>query len=125
MGMAPSAFPLPGRTVRLPVALPPHRRREEAAGGAQEAEEVRDEPKRVVSDWACRGARREGRACRVRSPPDFTTEHTERPTAVTEYTKALGMQGHGGGGPRSSVSSVCRKAASVCSVAKKVAKVLQ
>ena len=58
-------------------------------------------------------------------PPDFTTEHTERPTAVTEYTEALEMQGHGGGGPRSSVSSVCREAASVCSVAKKVAKVLQ
>ena len=36
---------------------------------AQEAEEVRDEPKRVVPLGRRRGARREGRACRVRSPP--------------------------------------------------------
>ena len=84
--MAPSAFPLPGRTVRLPVALLPHRRREEAAGGAQEAEEVRDEPKRVMAHGR-RGARREGRACRVRSPPLTLPQNTQnglRPSRNTQ-----------------------------------------
>ena len=97
--MAPSAFPLPGRTVRLPVALPPHRRREEAAGGAQEAEEVRDEPKRVVPLGRRRGTRREGRACRVRSPPLTLPQNTQnglRPSRNTQmYWGCRGMEAGG------------------------------
>ena len=45
---------------------------------------------------------------------ESTTEHTERPKAVTEYT-----ENSGGVWPWGSVSSVCREAASVCSVVKR------
>lgn len=47
--------------------------------------------------------------------PVSTTEHTERPMAVTGHTESVGDKGQC---PRSSVSSVCREAASVCSVVK-------
>ena len=97
--MAPSAFPLPGRTVRLPVALPPHRRREEAAGRAQEAEEVRDEPKRVVPDWACRGCKAGGtRLSRPFAPLTLpqNTQNVLRPSQNAQmYWGCRGMEAGG------------------------------
>ena len=98
MGMAPSAFPLPGRTVRLPVALPPHRRWEEAAGGAQEAEEVRDEPKRVVAHGR-RGCKAGGtRLSRPFAPLTLpqNTQNGLRPSRNTQkYWGCRGMEAGG------------------------------
>ena len=96
--MAPSAFPLPGRTVRLPVALPPHRRREEAAGGAQEAEEVRDEPKRVVAHGLSGDKAGGTRLSRPFAPLTLpqNTQNVLRPSRNTQkYWGCRGMEAGG------------------------------
>ena len=96
--MAPSAFPSPAER----SASPSRCRR---IDGGKRRRAGRRRPKRFETSrsesWrtAVAGVQggRDALVASVR-PPDFTTEHTERPTAVTEYTEALGMQGHGGGG---------------------------